>query len=63
MKREEEEKRLKYFERCNVEKYCNKEKSQHFSLDVSEDFLYNKKKNFLTHKNLKKRYSWRLFID
>ena len=56
IKREKEEEGLKYFERYNVEKYYNKEESQHFSFNVFENFLYNKKKNFSAHKNLKKRY-------
>ena len=37
--------RKKFLNTC-VKKYCGEGESQHFSLDVSEDFLYDKKKKF-----------------
>ena len=54
--KEKEEKDFKYFGKCNVKKYYNKEKIQHFSFNVFENFRIIK--NMFQHiKNLKKRYS------
>ena len=44
LKKEKKEERFKYFERCNVKKYCDKEKFQHFLFNVFEDFYIIRKK-------------------
>ena len=43
-KEKKKEKRLKYFERYNIKKYYDKEESQHFSLDIFENFRIIEKK-------------------
>ena len=37
-KEKEEEERFKYFEKCNIKKYCDKEEFQHFLFNVFKDF-------------------------
>ena len=37
-KRTEKEEKSKFFEKCNIKKYCDKKEFQHFSFDVFKDF-------------------------
>ena len=39
IKREEKEERFKYFEKCNIKKYYNKEEFQHFSFACLKIFI------------------------